>query len=67
MILSSGSVLSLLRNLSSQFADILFYGQFLSLPLRDVIYACSIMVNIILKIRNIISILEVFKLKSFIY
>ena len=51
---SSGSVLPLLRNLSSRFAAILVYTQFL-----------SVMVNIILKIRNIISILAVFQVTGF--
>ena len=36
---SSSSVLPLLRDFSSRFAAILFYAQFLSLPLFDVIYA----------------------------
>ena len=49
---SSGSVLPLLCNLSSRFAAILVYAQFLSLPLCDVIHVWSVMVNIILKIRN---------------
>ena len=49
---SSGSVLPLLRNLSSRFAAILAYSQFLS-------------VNIILKLRNIISTLAVFQIAGF--
>ena len=59
---SSSSVLPLLRNLSSRFAVILIYAQFLSLPLCDVIYVWSLVVNIILKTRNIISILAVFQI-----
>ena len=49
---SSGSVLPLLCNLSSRFAAILLYAQFLFLPLCGVIHVFSVMVNIILKIRN---------------
>ena len=62
---SSGSAPPLLRNLSSQFAAILVYAQFLSLPLCDVIYIWSVIVNIILKIRNSISVLAVFQITEF--
>ena len=62
LYVSSGSVLPLLRKLSSQFAAILVYAQFLSLPSCDVIYVWSLMVNMILKMRNIISIFAVFQI-----
>ena len=65
---SSSLVLPLLRDFSSRFAAILFYAQFLSLPLCDVIYVWSLTVNIILKIRNIIfQLLQCFRLLSFLY
>ena len=65
---SSSSVLPLLRDFSSWFTAILFYAQFLSLPLCDVIYVWSLAVNIILKIRNIIfQFLQCFRLQSFLY
>ena len=61
---SSGSVLPLLHNLSSRFSAILIYAQFMLLPLCDVLYVWSLMVNITSKIRNI-SILSVFQITEF--
>ena len=63
---SSGSVLSLLRNLSSRFSAILIYAQFMLLPLCDVLCVWSLMGNIISKIRSIISILSVFQITEFL-
>ena len=65
---SSSLVLPLLCDFSSRFDAISFYGQFLSLPLCDVIFdVWSLTVNIILKIKNIFQFLQCFRLQSFVY
>ena len=65
---SSLALLLPLRDFSSWFAAILFYAQFLSLPLCDVIYVWSLTLYIILKIRNIIfQFLQCLRLLSFLY
>ena len=65
---SFGSVLPLLRNFSSRFAAILFYFQFLSLPLCGVSYVWSLTVDTLLKIINFIfQFLQCYRLQSFIW